>query len=137
MSRLIKVFVKPVLFRLANNPGPACIPILKDFPNNKLGTIGELPEGGAYCQFITAYQHLRDYQKDKFVVIGVIPGDSLVDCYQRWGMDQDSARPWIKILYKETIGWITLEHVEKIYEIDFDQNGNTIETLAYPYPSED
>lgn len=102
MSRLIKVFVKPVLFRLANDSGPGCIPIFRD---HVTGTAGELPEGGVYCQFVTAHQ--------------------------------DPTRPLIKIIYEETIGWIMLEQVEKIFEIDFDQNGEIIETLIFSYPSND
>jgi hypothetical protein len=39
--------------------------------------------------------------------------------------------------YEETIGWIMLEQVEKIFEIDFDQNGEIIETLIFSYPSND
>lgn len=135
MSRLIKVFVKPVLFKKAGDSGPGCIPILKDVSSSLV--VGELPEGGGYCQFITAYQYLKDFQDNKFSIVGWIPGNGLRECYEVFGIDRKSKKPWIKVLYQESIGWITLEHVEKIYEINFDQNGDTVEVLAYPYPSDD
>jgi hypothetical protein len=104
MSRLIKVFVKPTLFTCRADPGPNVIPLLNNYSNDSK-TIEYIPEGGAYCQFITTTEHI--------------------------------GKTWIKVLFKEAIGWITLEDIKRIYEIDSDENGNMVETLAYPYPPDD
>lgn len=102
-------------------------------PNVNAKVLCMIPTGGVYCQFITAFQHLSD----NLQVFGRVPGDSLDDCYCRWGMDRVSAKPWIKVLCQEMVGWLLLDHLEKVFELDPDHNGDMVEKLVYPYPSDD
>lgn len=129
MSRLIWL-VTEQLFKGKGTPVTLGAPL---FPRpGSISPLCIIPSGGVFALFIKAFQDSNFKTK----VIGVIPGDSLKDCYQRWGMDKHSTKAWIQVLCQDMTGWIQLEHIKQIYEIDQDQNGETEQKLVYPYPDD-
>ena len=44
---------------------------------------------------------------------------------------------WLKVIYQDMIGWIDMEHVQMIFELDPDDNGDMVEKQVYPYASDD
>jgi hypothetical protein len=40
---------------------------------------------------------------------------------------------YIKIIYEDFVGWMLLEHIEKIMELDMLPNGDIVYKRAYPY----
>jgi len=120
MSRLIRVFVKPVLFRkLGDGPGPSYVPLFSDYTKSRK-YIGVFPDGGELCYFL-------DF---KAAYTPLLQGSA------------HSQRPenmdiWLKVIYQDMIGWIDMEHVQMIFELDPDDNGDMVEKQVYPYASDD
>lgn len=118
MSRLIRVFVKPVLFRkMSDGPGPSYVPMFSTYTGQKK-SVGVFPDGGELCYFL-------EFKAANPPLLHA-PSKS-----------PENIDLWLKVIYQDIIGWIDMEHVRMIFELDVDQNGDMVEKQVYPYASDD
>lgn len=127
MGRLIRVFVKPVLFRKVGDSGPGCVPLMSDHKGYKK-SVGLFPEGGELCYFV-------EFQPGDGEVVTHFSKHTKVNELLLW--KDHKVNLWLKVIYQDMIGWIDVEHVQMIFELDPDDNGDMIEKQVYPYPSDD
>lgn len=128
MSRLIRLFVNPVLFRkLSDGPGPNFVPMFSTYEKQRKHT-GNFPDGGELCYFI-------EFQPGEGEVVSDLPGRTKINGVPLW--TEHKVRLWLKVIYQDMIGWIDMEHVRMIFELDLDENGDMVEKQVYPYASDD